>query len=144
MPGIAPWVAVEPNKNSAAILGVLPFRQGSVTFKIPTTVVPVGATGILVFAWAILTGENAPFAYWHFISLAGAQRRNWFSLLVAGDPAGQSITCNSEAFWLPMPVDRNLTVTLFANDLPSSINQGEVEIHGYYPAPIRRERARRR
>ena len=140
MIGIAPWVSVEPNKNSAAILGNLPFSQGSVTFRIPTTVVPTGAGGILVFAWAILTGANSPFAYWHFISRPGVQRQNWFSMLIAGDPAGRSTTGNSQAFWLPMPADRLLTVTLFANDLASATNRGEVEIHGYYPGSARRGR----
>ena len=144
MPGIAPWVPVEPNTNSAAILGKLPLRQGSVTFRIPTTVVPAGATGILVFAWVILTGVNSPFAYWHFVSRAGVRRQNWFSMLIAGDPTGRSTTANSQAFWLPMPTDRNLTVTLFKNDLTSSTNQGEVEIHGYYPGSARRDRPARR
>lgn len=144
MPGIAPWVPVEPNKNGAAILGALPFRQGPVSLKIPDTVVPAGATGILVFAWAILTGVNAPFAYWHFASRAGMTRHNWFSMLIAGDSSGKSITSNSQAFWLPMSVDRTLTVTLFANDLTSPSNRGEVEIHGFYPGPPRRERSARR
>jgi hypothetical protein len=144
VPGIAPWVSVEPNTNGAAILGVLPFRQGSVTFRIPRTVVPAGATGILVFAWAILTGENERLAYWHFVSRAGVRRQNWFSMLIAGDPTGRSTTGNSQAFWLPMPSDRSLTVTLFKNDLTSPMNQGEVEIHGYYPGPTRRDRSARR
>ena len=142
MAGIAPWVSVEPNKNSAAILGNLPFRQGSVTFRIPTTVAPMGATGILVFAWVILTSENSPFAYWHFVSRAGLQRLNWFSMLIAGNPTGT--TSNSQAFWLPMPTDRNLGVTLFANDLTSPKPRGEVEIHGYYPGPARRDRPARK
>ena len=144
MAGIAPWVSVEPNENKAAILGVLPFRQGSVTFRIPPTVVPAGAGGILVFAWTILTGVNSPFAYWHFESRVGAERQNWFSMLVAGDPAGGSKTSNSQAFWLPMPIDRNLTVMLFMNDLTSRTNRGQVEIHGYYPGTKRRDRSARR
>ena len=130
---VAPWISVEPNENSAAILGPLPFERGPVTFSIPQTVVPSSATGILVFAWAALSGKNAPLAYWHFSTLLADGSRNWFSLLVAGDPSGQSVTCNSQAFWLPAPTDGKLTVTLFASDLASPSNSGEVEIHGYYP-----------
>lgn len=47
---------------------------------------------------------------------------------------GTSVSCNSQAFWLPTPVDAQLVVTLNVNDLPSTTNQGEVEIHGYIPA----------
>jgi len=126
------WIPVEPNKNAAAILGQLPFRRGSVELAIPKTVVPDGATGILVFVWATLSGKNSPFAYWHVMSEADG-RRDFFSLLVAGDPTGASVTCNSQAFWLPMSASRRLTVTLHVADLPSSRNQGEVEIHGYTP-----------
>ena len=133
---VAPWISVEPSKNPAAILGPLPFTRGSLTFSIPDTVVPTSATGILVFAWAALAGKNAPLAYWHFSTLLADGSRNWFSLLVAGDPSGQSVTCNSQAFWLPAPTDGTLTVTLFANDLASPANQGEVEIHGYYPGLV--------
>jgi hypothetical protein len=133
---VAPWISVEPNKNSAAILGPLPFNRGSVIYSIPTSVVPPSATGILVFAWAALSGKNAPLAYWHFSTLLADGSRNWFSLLVAGDPSGQSVTSNSQAFWLPAPVDGKLTVTLFASDLASASNHGEVEIHGYYPGTV--------
>jgi hypothetical protein len=128
------WIPVEPNKNSAAILGPLPFRRGSKTLAIPASVVPVGATGLLVFAWAALSGKNSPLAYWHFVSEVEG-RRDFFSLLVAGDPTGASVMCNSQAFWLPMPPSRNLIVTLHAADLPSPTNKGEVEIHGYSPGP---------
>jgi hypothetical protein len=130
---VAPWISVEPNKNSAAILGPLPRNRGSVTLAIPPSVVPATATGILVFAWAALSGKNAPLAYWHIAATLADGSRNWFSLLVAGDPSGQSVTCNSQAFWLPQPADGKLTVTLFANDLPSAANRGDVEIHGFYP-----------
>ena len=105
---------------------------------IPTSVVPATATGILVFAWAALSGENpgAPgkyptLAYWHVAAEVGPNRRNFFSLLVAGDPTGASVMCNSQAFWLPMPPTGVLTVTLNAADLTSPTNRGEVEIHGY-------------
>jgi hypothetical protein len=37
---------------------------------------------------------------------------------------------------LPQPANGNLIVTLFVNDLPSSGNRGEVEIHGYYPGAL--------
>jgi hypothetical protein len=130
---VAPWISVEPNKTPAAILGPLPFKRGSVTLSIPRTVVPASATGILVFVWAALSGKNAPLAYWHVASTLADGSRNWFSILVAGDPSGQSVACNSQAFWLPQPTDGNLIVTLFANDLLSSGNRGEVEIHGYSP-----------
>jgi len=129
-----PWISVEPNTNPRAILGKLPFVQGRATFAIPASVVPDGATGILVFAWASLTGINPSFAFWHFGVSVGADAQNWFSLIIAGDPSGNSVTVNSQAFWLPFPADRTLSVTLFANDLPSATNQGEVEIHGYRPA----------
>ena len=106
--------------------------RGTVTFAIPRTVVPDGATGILVFAWAALSGANPSLAYWHFAASVGRGAQNWFSLLVAGDASGGT-TVNSQEFWLPAPADRTLSVTLYANDLPSPANQGEVEIHGYYP-----------
>ena len=102
------------------------------TFRLPTSVVPTGSSGILVFAWVVLSGQNPPFAYWHFGVNAGAAKPDWFSMLIAADPKG-SVTCNSQAFWLPMPVDGNVTVSLFYNDLPSKANRGQVEIHGYYP-----------
>jgi len=130
---VAPWISVEPNKIPAAILGPLPFKRGSVTLAIPGAAVPATATGILVFAWAALSGKNAPLAYWHFASTLADGSQNWFSLLVAGDTNGQSVSCNSQAFWLPQPADGKLIVTLFANDLSSASNRGEVEIHGYYP-----------
>jgi hypothetical protein len=130
---VAPWISVEPNKTPAAILGPLPFKRGTVAFSIPQTVVPANAGGILVFAWAALSGKNAPLAYWHFASKLADGSQNWFSLIISGDMAGQSVTSNSQAFWLPQPADGRLTVTLFANDLGSSTNRGEVEIHGYYP-----------
>jgi hypothetical protein len=139
------WIPVEPNKNAPAILGPLPFRQGSVTYTIPATVVPPTASGILVFVWAALSGKNGAqpssaaamptVAYWHIVSETASGRRDFFSLLVAGDPSGASVMCNSQAFWLPMPTDAKLIVTLHAADLPSPTNRGEVEIHGYAPGP---------
>jgi hypothetical protein len=129
----AAWIPVEPNKNPAAILGPLPFRRGSVSLPIPASVVPATATEILVFAWAALSGKNPPLAYWHMAAEVGPHRRDFFSLLVAGDPTGASVMCNSQAFWLPMPRDGNLIATLHAADLTSPTNKGEVEIHGYSP-----------
>jgi hypothetical protein len=133
MTDVAPWVPVEPTTNPAAILGPLPFELGSVSMPIPTSVVPAGATGILVFAWAVLSGVNSALAYWHFASRLANRPTNWFSLMAAGDPGGNGVTCNSQAFWLPAPVDRTLVVTLYGNALSSPTNQGAVEIHGYYP-----------
>jgi hypothetical protein len=72
MAGIEPWVSVEPSSNSAAILGPLPFVPGSVTYDIPTSVVPTSATGILVFAWYAIAGEISQPGWWHFaVSLEG-------------------------------------------------------------------------
>ncbi len=129
----APWIPVEPSTTPAAILGPLPFKRGSVTLPIPRSVVPSSAGGILVFAWAALSGKNPPLAYWHFAARLPDGTGDWFSLLVAGDPTGQSVSCNSQAFWLPMPADGNLVVSLHVSDLPAAQNRGEVEIHGYYP-----------
>ena len=89
---------------------------------------------ILVFAGAALSGVNPSIAWWHVAVPVSDSEQNWFSLLIAGDPAGNSVTVNSQSFWLPMPTDRTLSVTLFVNDLPSLANQGTVEIHGYLPA----------
>lgn len=133
MNGVTPWISVEPSTNPAAILGTLPFAQGTATFTIPTTVVPDSATGILVFAWAALAGVNADLAYWHFAINIDSVVQNWFSMLIAGDPSGASVNSSSQEFWLPFPADRSLSVTLFANDLTSPANRGEVEIHGYIP-----------
>jgi hypothetical protein len=130
---VAPWISVEPNKTPAAILGPLPFKRETVALAIPRTVVPANAGGILIFAWVGLSGKNAPFAYWHFASTLADGSQNWFSMLIAGDTTGQSVTSNSQAFWLPQPADGKLIVTLFANDLTSPSNGGQVEIHGYYP-----------
>ena len=85
-----------------------------------------------MFAWTILTGVNPHAAYWHIASAVAGADANWFSLLIAGDPSGASVVCNSQAFWLPAPADGTLVVTLNAHDLPSPTNQGMVEIHGYY------------
>ena len=135
MAGVAPWRSVEPSENGEAILGSLPFAQSTVAYTIPSTVVPDGATGILVFAWAALTGVNAAVAWWHFAVNVGGGSQNWFSMLVAGDPDGGTTAGNSQAFWLPFPFDRTLYVTLAANNLMSPANVGTVEIHGYYPGP---------
>ncbi len=131
------WIPVEPNKIPAAILGPLPFRIKTVALPIPTAVVPSTATNILVFAWAALSGKNSPLAYWHVASEAASGQRDFFSLMIAGDPTGSSVICNSQAFWLPMPPDARLIVTLHAADLPSPTNRGEVEIHGYSPGPAK-------
>lgn len=121
---------MEPSTTPAAILGSLPFTLGSVTLSVPATVVPANATGLLVFVWAALSGTNPALAYWHVASTLADGSQNWFSLLIAADPNG-GVTCNSQEFWLPPSVTGNLIVTLYANDLPSASNRGEVEIHGY-------------
>ena len=142
MPRVASWISVEPSANPAAILGPLPFVGGEKVYPLPASVVPPNAEGILIFAWAALAGVNtsltggkAPLAYWHFASALPDGSHNWFSLIVAGNSvAGGGVQCNSQAFWLPMPRDRCLRVTLTGGPLSSPVNQGEVEIHGYYPA----------
>ena len=130
---VTPWIAVEPSTNSNAILGSVPFTMASVTFNVPANVVPPDATGILVFIWAKLAGANASAAYWHTAVNVGGGRQNWFSMFVAADAAGNT-TVNSQEFWLPAPTDGLLTVSLHLNELTSPLNQGQVEIHGYYPA----------
>lgn len=134
MKGVKPWVPVEPNTNPQAILGDLPTKVGSVSYGIPISVVPEGATGILVFAWFASTGVNEGLAYWHMIVNLGDGNSNWFPLLVYGNPSQQNaVSYNSQVFWLPMPIDRQLTVRLFDHDVPDGDNQGTVEIHGYMP-----------
>jgi hypothetical protein len=60
--------------------------------------------------------------------------QNWFSMIVAGLATAPSVTaCNSQAFWLPMPVDGRLTVSFNNGVLSPGGCIGEVEIHGYYP-----------
>jgi hypothetical protein len=135
MVAVAPWTSVEPSQNPAAILGVLPFLQGTVTYAIPASVVPDRATGILVFAWAALAGVNADLAWWHFAVNIDDRVQNWFALIAAGDPQGGRTAANSQAFWLPFPSDRTLHVTLAHHDLVSPANRGTVEIHGYCSAP---------
>jgi hypothetical protein len=44
---------------------------------------------------------------------------------------------NSQAFWLPMPIDGVLSVTLatpVGQGFPSGGNRGQVELHGYTSA----------
>ena len=140
---IAPWIPFEPTTSNGGILGSLPLNPGSVSFPIPSSVVPSGAGGVLVFAWARLSGVNPKIAYWHVGASVASGTQDWFSLLVASDPANQTFVCNSQAFWLPMPEDGRLTVTLLVPE-PRPIKRpgeaeiqgyGEVEIHGYYPGP---------
>lgn len=133
MNGVSPWISVEPSTNPQAILGPLPFTRGSVTYTIPEAVVPDEASGILVFAWTALAGMNPGKAWWHFAVNVNGGMQNWFSMLVAGDPTGGTVQSSSQVFWLPFPSDRQLEVTLFANDLPSGRNDGGVEIHGFLP-----------
>jgi hypothetical protein len=132
---LAPWVSVSPGAIPEAILGNLPFKKGTVIFDIPETVVPKNANGILVFVWVSTTGKNDGPAYWHMEVNIGEGKTNWFSLLCYPKSPIQkkANSYNSQSFWLPMPVDQKLSVTLYKNDLPGKNNAGEVEIHGYYP-----------
>jgi hypothetical protein len=134
MTGIPPWIPVAPAQNKAAILGQLPMQPGTVSFAIPTAVVPPNATGILVFAWCALTGANPGGGYWHMTVNVPGGLQNWFSLMGLGSALGDDTTVfNSQAFWLPVPVDSSLSVTFTGKALPNRSNRGEVEIHGYMP-----------
>ena len=110
----------------------MPFTRACTTFVIPADVVPPDATGILVFIWVTLTGDNASPAFWHAAVNVAGGGQNWFSMLIAA--AAGTTTVNSQEFWLPAPTDGILMVSLYLNDLTSPLNQGQVEIHGYYPA----------
>ncbi|MDQ3281411.1 MAG: hypothetical protein M3Q69_08365 [Acidobacteriota bacterium] len=127
----APWINVEPSTTPAAMLGELPKTQGSVVYPIPGTVVPPGATGIMVFAWYAVAGTIARPGWWHFAVNTGSGVANWFSLMIAGAGAQPVTLCNSQEFWLPMPVDGALTVTFFHGELLPSACASSVEIHGY-------------
>ena len=133
MSGVGPWIAVQPGDNRAAILGNLPMKSGVVSrFKIPLSVVPASATGILVFAWVGITSQQAGGTYWHVAVGVPGGGENFFSLLVKYTSGGSAT--NSQAFWLPMPADRIVRATMVGPDLQDGSNTGEVEIHGYYPA----------
>ena len=133
MSGVGPWIAVQPGENRAAILGNLPMKSGVVhRFKIPLSVVPATAAGILLFAWVGISSNQAGGTYWHVAVGVPRGGENFFSLLVKYSSGGSAT--NSQAFWLPMPADRIVSATMFGADLPGDSNTGEVEIHGYYPA----------
>lgn len=133
MNGVGPWVAVQPRDKPAAILGKLPMKSGVThRFKIPLSVVPAGATGILVFAWVGVSAAPGGVSFWHVAVGVPGGGENFFSLLVDCSSGGSAT--NSQAFWLPMPADRIVHATLSGADLPNPSNQGEVEIHGYLPA----------
>lgn len=109
-------------------------QAGTVTFPLPAAVTGVGATGLLVFAWCALAGPNPVAGYWHVASTVAPGVPNWFSLIGVGSAEGQGTAFNSQAFWLPMPVDGVLSVTLVVaggDAFPSPANRGVVEIHGY-------------
>ncbi|HYR07097.1 MAG TPA: hypothetical protein VEQ60_05000 [Longimicrobium sp.] len=132
---VAPWISVEPSTTPAAILGPLPWVPGSVTYDVPASVVPQSASGILVFAWYALFGRIGQPGWWHFAVNVEGGTQNWFSLLVGAATTAHDVSpCNSQAFWLPMPIDRKLEVTFFNGQLPPESGcQGSVEIHGYAP-----------
>ena len=124
----APWVALSP----VHILGTMPFSSGPTpVWPIPFSVVPADARGLLVFAWVRLAGPNPVASYWHMTVTVAGSATNWFSLLVPGDPSGRSVTGASQAFWLPVPMDRRLAVSLHTTGAMSAANMGQVEIHGY-------------
>ena len=130
---VGPWIAVQPRQKPTAILGKLPLQSGVThRFKIPGNVVPDGATGILVFAWAGITANTGGVCYWHVAVDVPGGGNNFFSLLLSCTSGGSAT--NSQAFWLPMPTDRILHATMFGPVVPGSASDGEVEIHGYYPA----------
>lgn len=133
MSPVAPWISVEPSSNPAAILGPLPRAPGSVTYDIPTSVVPASPTGILIFATYAVFGRISKPGWWHFaVNLEGGGQ-NWFSLMIAAATTSQDVSaCNSQTFWLPAPRDGKLEVAFFNGELPpASAFRGEVEIHGY-------------
>ena len=136
---VDPWVPVDPSTIKAAALGPLPIVPVAVTtpttivYSIPTDVVPANATGILVFAYYIFSGQTGTPARWQFSVNAANGKQNWFKMMLGSLTWTDSVAfCNSQSFWLPMPTDGNLTVTLAAgasismNDISSG-----VEIHGY-------------
>jgi hypothetical protein len=135
MTSVAPWIPVEPSSIPAAVLGVLPTGPESVAYDIPASVVPASATGIMVFAWYAVFGRIEKPGWWHFAVNLESGVQNWFSLMLAGAPPTYEVAaCNSQAFWLPMPVDGKLQVTFFNGQLPplNGFVSG-VEIHGYSP-----------
>ena len=129
---IGPWIAVQPSQKPAAILGKLPTQSGVThRFKIPVSVVPDGAAGILVFAWIGISGASGGGSYWHVEVGVPGGGVNFFSLLVSCSSGGAAT--NSQAFWLPMPADRIVRATLAGATLPAATTVGDVEIHGYLP-----------
>lgn len=136
---VSPWVAVSPATHPDAILGGLPMAVGTATYDLPTSVVPADATGILVFVWCAISGANSGGGYWHTAVNLGDGSQNWFSLLAVGTPQTERVVLfNSQAFWLPMPSDGKVSVTLAGSSFAGN-NKGQVEIHGYMPAPNRQE-----
>jgi hypothetical protein len=135
MSPVAPWISVEPSSVPAAILGPLPMAPGSVSYDIPTRVVPASATGILVFATYAVFGRISRNGWWHFAVNLADGGQNWFSLMIAAATTSHDVSaCNSQTFWLPMPCDGKLNVTFFNGQLPPDSGfTGEVEIHGYAP-----------
>lgn len=125
-----PWTPLQP----VIILGDLPMKAGTVTYALPTELREAGATGLLVFAWCALVGGNRVSGYWHVAAEVAPGVPNFFSLMGVGgaDPTGTAF--NSQAFWLPMPVDGALSVTLAVSagdGFPSVANRGMVEVHGF-------------
>ena len=132
---VAPWIPVEPATKPAAILGPLPLTRESVVYPIPASVVPPDATGIMLFAWYAAAGPVPLPGWWHCAVNVGGGAQNWFSVMIASvDPVQPVTLCNSQVFWLPMPVDGVLTVTFYAGALLPGTCTGGVEIHGYCPA----------
>jgi hypothetical protein len=94
------------------------------------SVEPNDVPGAILGALPMATGS-----IWHFTVDTKIGSRNWFSMLVVGNPTPtDTVADNSQAFRLPMPADGALEVTLMGSPLTSGMNNGQVEIRGYYPA----------
>ena len=124
MTGVGPWIAVQPREKPAAILGKLPMKAGVMhRFKIPGTIVPSTATGILVFAWV---GHQRRSRRRLVLARRRWRSRGWRELLLP--PGGLLVrrrATNSQAFWLPMPADRIVQATLSGADLPGATNRAK-------------------
>jgi hypothetical protein len=123
--------------SKVAVLGDLPMAQGTVRYAVPTSLRAAGASGLLVFAWCSLEGVNPAMGYWHMTSQVAPDVQNWFSLIGVGSQQAGNTAFNSQAFWLPMPVDGMIAVSLVTpvgDGFTSPRNRGQVEIHGYQVA----------
>ena len=130
---VTPWVPI----GQVAVLGNLPMTQETVRYLAPASLRAAGATGLLVFAWCALEGVNAAMGYWHTSVQVAPGVQNWFSLIGVGSKQESAAAFNSQAFWLPMPIDGVIAVTLVTpvgDGFSSTRNKGQVEVHGYQVA----------